>query len=987
MKKNKIFMICALILSVMIICAGTVMVFSLLSDIQTQTAAQRQQSNSLARLQNAEELLRNNQTEAIENWLAFTTAMDNKMDTAALGINRTDLNMAELMNLSRTAGFNSLAIYSKDGKFLEGTICPYEDVLEVLFDGSQSTLDVHDDQFTLWLCRKLADRRYLVASRVCTDFYLTQQSMGGVKTSAEQYSIGKNGFMLILNKQFKTVVYSPDDFSPARIGAEFELDTSDSYFTTIDDVRYAYAVYDGELYTFIALVPWSEINTGVMFMVSLLTSLFLVVVISITLYILFVSIDLENQGAASKNAPKKQIFRIFGLKINRYFYYKARNVILLALVSLFAVSVYAQMLTTLSDQHFSSLQNLRSVDDLLKDNDSRIAELSQQFAQDYTERAQEIALLLKKNHSLLKRSNVVRLANAQGVKTLYIFDGNGHTEVTNDVYDDFTLSDNPDDQSYAFWSIIRGYQEVLVQEPQSDNTMEHRMMQYTGVRRQDAQGMVQVGTTPEMFSQRLAHTRLSQVLSKVSIENNGFLFAVNRDTEELEFWPDSRSMGRNVSTVGLTSAALKDNYSGWQRLDGQEYYVNTLLHNNTYLVVAVPLTTIYSNVMQTSALVTVVSNLISLVVVLLLSALFRCLGHSDEEGSRNSPFFTIIRGNRTQTVQDVTSRWNGTVVRFNELGAEQKLGRIISFMLVMIGASLLVYRYISERWALSPLLNHIFSQNWERSLNIFSLSYSFIVLLDVYLAVLVLRLSINWFSMGQGSRSETVARLLQNFAKYAATIGSVLYCLQFLGVDSSTVLTGSGILALGVSLGAQSLVSDILAGIFIVFEGEFRVGDIITVGDFRGIVAEIGIRTTKVDQYGNMKIFRNSEISGVLNMTQQSSYAYCFFDVAYEEDLERIERILAVELPTWPQRIPELLKTPDFAGVAELAASGVTLRIDGTCSEADRLSVIRKMNREAKIMCDNYHIDIPFPQVTVHQASETAREDTIDPLATEPVSQ
>ncbi len=523
-------MICALILSVMIICAGSVLVFSLLSDIQTQTAAQRQQSNALARLQTAEELLRNNQTEAIENWLAFTTAMDSKMDTAALGINRTDLNMAELMNLSRTAGFNSLAIYSKDGKFLEGTICPYEDVLEVLFDGSQSTLDVHDDQFTLWLCRKLADRRYLVASRDCTDFYLTQQSMGGVKTSAEQYSIGKNGFMLILNKQFKTVVYSPDDFSPARIGAEFELDTSDSYFTTIDDVRYAYAVYDGELYTFIALVPWSEINTGVMFMVSLLTSLFLVVVISITLYILFVSIDLENQGTASKNTPKKQIFHIFGLKINRYFYYKARNVILLALVSLFAVSVYAQMLTTLSDQHFSSLQNLHSVDDLLKDNDSRITELSQQFAQDYTERAQEIALLLKKNRSLLKHSNVVRLANAQGVKTLYVFDGNGHTEVTNDVYDDFTLSDNPDDQSYAFWSIIRGYQEVLVQEPQSDNTMEHRMMQYTGVRRQDSQGMVQVGTTPEMFSQRLAHTRLSQVLSKVSIENNGFLFAVNRDT-------------------------------------------------------------------------------------------------------------------------------------------------------------------------------------------------------------------------------------------------------------------------------------------------------------------------------------------------------------------------------------------------------------------------------------------------------------------------
>lgn len=978
MKKNKLFVSSSLLISFFIICVGTVLVFSLLSEIQIKSAAQRQQSNSLARLKNVEVLLRNNQSEAIENWMAFTEATDHKMDTAALGINRTDLSLADLLNLSRTAGFNSMALYSKDRKLIEGTPCPSEEVLEILFSGEKSMMDAQEDQFTLWLCRKLADRRYLIASKECTNFYLTQQQLGGIKSSAEEYDIGQNGFMLILDRQFGTVVYAPDDFSAARIGTAFSLDTSDPYFTGIDDEKYAYAVYDGSLYTFIALVPWSEIQSGVTSMVALLTSLFVVVVVSITLYTLFVAMDLERKKVKSAAAKAKPV-HVFGLTIDRYLYYKARNVILMAFVSLFAVGVYAQMLTALSDQHFSSLQNLQNLDDLLKSNDTRITELSQQFSQDYTERAQEIALLLKKNHSLLKRNNIVRLANSQGVKTLYVFDSNGHTEVTNDVYDDFTLSDNPADQSYEFWSVIRGYQEVLVQNPQEDNTNERRMMQYIGVRRQDVQGMVQVGTTTEMFTQRLSSTRLSQVLSRGTVENNGFLFAVNRDTETLEYWPDSRSVGRQVSTVGLSAAALADNYSGWQRLDGQEYYINTLLHNNTFLMVAVPRASVYRDVVQASALVTLVTILVSLVVISLLAALFLIFGLSRQRSSRRSRFFTILRGDREQSVQNVTSRWSGTMARFSELEAEQKLGRIITIMLVMICAFMYLLRSFSTQWALSPLLNHIFSRSWERSPNIFALSYVFIIILEVYLAVLILRMFINWFSMGQGTRSETVARLLQNFIKYAATICAVLYSLQFLGVDSGTVLTGSGILALGVSLGAQSLVSDILAGIFIVFEGEFRVGDVITVGDFYGIVAEIGIRTTKVECKGNVKIFRNSQISGVLNMTQQNSLAFCFFDVAYEEDLERIERIMEVELPTWPKKIPELLKAPTFAGVSALAASGVTLRIDGTCTEEDRFTVERKLNREVKLLCDAYHIDIPFPQVTVHQASETVREDTLEP--------
>ena len=81
---------------------------------------------------------------------------------------------------------------------------------------------------------------------------------------------------------------------------------------------------------------------------------------------------------------------------------------------------------------------------------------------------------------------------------------------------------------------------------------------------------------------------------------------------------------------------------------------------------------------------------------------------------------------------------------------------------------------------------------------------------------------------------------------------------MLVGVDTTTLLASAGILSIAISFGAKELVSDILSGLFIIFEGEFRVGDIIKVGDWRGAVVEIGVRTTKVeDGSQNIKVIRN----------------------------------------------------------------------------------------------------------------------------------
>ena len=111
----------------------------------------------------------------------------------------------------------------------------------------------------------------------------------------------------------------------------------------------------------------------------------------------------------------------------------------------------------------------------------------------------------------------------------------------------------------------------------------------------------------------------------------------------------------------------------------------------------------------------------------------------------------------------------------------------------------------------------------------------------------------------ESKKAKTISRLLENFIKWVVFIASIFLIMAAWGADSIALLTSAGVLTLIIGLGSQSLVADILAGIFIVFEGDFQVGDIIIVDGWRGEVLEIGIRTTKlIDAGGNIKIVNNS---------------------------------------------------------------------------------------------------------------------------------
>lgn len=213
--------------------------------------------------------------------------------------------------------------------------------------------------------------------------------------------------------------------------------------------------------------------------------------------------------------------------------------------------------------------------------------------------------------------------------------------------------------------------------------------------------------------------------------------------------------------------------------------------------------------------------------------------------------------------------------------------------------------------------------------------------------------------------------LLISLIKYLAVIVLVFLILETFGVNPTAILAGAGILSLVIGLGAQPLIEDIIAGLFIIFENVFDVGDIIVIDDYRGTVQEIGIRTTKiVDTGGNVKVVNNSDIKNLVNMSSELSLAVSDIQIEYEESIERVEEIINANLDKIKENIPLAQGKIRYAGVSELGASGVTLRFFANCKEKDIFQVQRDMNRQLKLLFDKNGINIPFTQVVVHSADK-----------------
>ena len=258
---------------------------------------------------------------------------------------------------------------------------------------------------------------------------------------------------------------------------------------------------------------------------------------------------------------------------------------------------------------------------------------------------------------------------------------------------------------------------------------------------------------------------------------------------------------------------------------------------------------------------------------------------------------------------------------------------------------------------------NLFSGAGDPNVAIRILSYTFFIFGISYVVRLLLKLCLPLLKKTKG-----LLTILISVIKYAAVLVWLFFVLSSFGVDTTVILAGIGIVSLIVGLAIQPLLSDIIAGLFIIFEDVFNVGDIIVADGFRGTVKEIGMRHTQIeDAGGNIKVINNSDIRALVNMTNQLSLATVDMSIEYGESLERVEAILNDNLPKIKETIPQIVEGPYYKGVSALGDSSVNLKFIARCEETAKYQVERDMNRQFKLLFDKHNINIPFPQVVVNK--------------------
>lgn len=302
--------------------------------------------------------------------------------------------------------------------------------------------------------------------------------------------------------------------------------------------------------------------------------------------------------------------------------------------------------------------------------------------------------------------------------------------------------------------------------------------------------------------------------------------------------------------------------------------------------------------------------------------------------------------------------------------------RSIGTLIAAVIAIILIVLLLNPQWFLKPntakemqevtkehfLINGDFGLSLTRLLNVL------LAIAIIVICYIVLRFILGLFAK-RNNRAASIATLFRGLLKYIAVIVAIIWGLGILGVNMTAVFAGVGIIGLALGFGAQSLIEDIITGFFIIFEGQYDIGDIIVLDDFRGVVRNIGVRTTVLeDAGGNLKIVNNSDIRNLQNRSRNASLAICEVDVAYSTDLRALEEMLPPELARmYAEHLDLYLSAPNYMGVEDLGESGVRLRFSVTCREENFFVAKRRLARDLRVLFAEKGVEIPFPQVVVHQ--------------------
>ena len=229
-------------------------------------------------------------------------------------------------------------------------------------------------------------------------------------------------------------------------------------------------------------------------------------------------------------------------------------------------------------------------------------------------------------------------------------------------------------------------------------------------------------------------------------------------------------------------------------------------------------------------------------------------------------------------------------------------------------------------------------------------------------------------------RENTLIQIFNTTAKIGIIIIAALMVLEEFGVEIAPILAAAGIVGLAFGFGGQYLIRDIISGLFIILENQYRVGDIVSFDNASGTVQEISLRkTTLRDLDGTVHHIPHGEIKKVSNLSKDFSRINLDMGVSYNTNLEHVISVInsvGTALANDPDWKHAILLAPQFLRVNDFADSAIMLKILGETLPSRQWEVTGELRKRLKVAFDKEGIEIPFPQMVLHSAVETSPDNT-----------
>lgn len=215
------------------------------------------------------------------------------------------------------------------------------------------------------------------------------------------------------------------------------------------------------------------------------------------------------------------------------------------------------------------------------------------------------------------------------------------------------------------------------------------------------------------------------------------------------------------------------------------------------------------------------------------------------------------------------------------------------------------------------------------------------------------------------NRRKMISDLIISITKYFLIVVASLIIMDIYGIDTKALVTSLGVVSLVAGLAVQDVLKDIVAGISIIIEEQYTIGDFVKINGYEGWVKFLSLKTTRLEAYtGEVHIIPNHLIGEVTNYSKIKSMAIVDVSIAYESDIDKAIDILSGMCEKYENS--EMISKPQVLGVEKLDDSSVNVRIVCETKPMKHYGVKRELNKQAKLILDKNNISIPYPQLVIH---------------------